>query len=71
MSEMLRKRLKRIEELEKKHNVLGVSITADGDVSTEEASKVVENLLNTLDDMEEGKIKFHTPNYELLDKLNG
>lgn len=64
-----RQRLNRISELEKKHNVLGCGIYTKGRTTTEEASQSVLNLLETLDDIEEGRIKMHCPDFELLDKI--
>lgn len=65
-----KQRLEKIAELEKKHRVLGCSVLAKGNVSTEEASKMVLNLLETLDDIQEGRIEYACPDYELLDELD-
>lgn len=65
-----KQRLEKIAELEKKHSVLGCSVLAQGNVSTEEASKMVLNLLETLDDIQEGRVKYTCPDYRLLDELD-
>ena len=69
MNKELEKRLKRIEKLEKKNKVLGVSVMANNSISMEDASITVENILTTVDDINEGRVKFYTPDFELLDSL--
>ena len=69
MAKSIRERLENIARLEKKHNVLGVSITAKEGVSTEEALPMVEHLLETVEDIVAGGVKFHKPNFALLDEM--
>ena len=60
-----KQRLEKIAELEKKHNVLGCSVLAQGKVNTENASKMVLSLLETLDDIQEGRVEYYCPDYRL------
>lgn len=71
MNEELKKDLEDIAILEEKYGVLGVSFyTEQGtDVTTEDSTVIVKNILQTVGDINDGTLKFITPDFELLDSL--